>query len=72
MFNRHRTSLVAGQSSPLPTTLLSEPKPEQVVKDQVKTRPVRDQYAELIEASKRLDAGKNVFGAPPQKQPEPA
>ncbi|MGV3499584.1 MAG: hypothetical protein ACO1OR_12255 [Hydrogenophaga sp.] len=72
MFNRHRTSLVAGQSSPLPTTLLTEPKPEQVVKDQVKTRPVRDQYAALTEASRRLDAGKSVFLETTQKHPEPA
>jgi hypothetical protein len=72
MFNRHRTSLVVSQASSLPATLLTEPKPEQVVKDEVKTRPVRDQYAALIEASRRLDAGKSVFADSQRKQPEPA
>ena len=72
MFYRHKVVLATGQNTPLPSTLLPEHRPEQVVKDEVKARPVRDEYAELAEASKRLDAGLSVLVHRQSKQPQPA
>lgn len=72
MFNRHKVVLATGQNTPQPSTLLPEHRPEQVIKDDVKVRPVRDEYAELIEASRRLDAGLSVLAHLQSKQPQPA
>ncbi|MDZ4290746.1 MAG: hypothetical protein U1C47_02350 [Hydrogenophaga sp.] len=68
MFNRHKVVLATGQSAPLPSTLFPEHRSEQVVKDEVKARPVRDEYAAVIEASRRLDAGLNVLVVRSQQQ----
>jgi hypothetical protein len=72
MFNRHKMVLATGQNSPIPATLFPEHRPEQIVKDDVKTRPVRDEYAGLSEASRRLDAGLSVLVNLQSKQSQPA
>jgi len=72
MFNRFSFASSAGQGSSKPSTLLSTHHHERVVKDQVKSRPVRDQYADLAKASERLTAGKSVLSNVEIKQRERA
>ena len=70
MNNRHNFVRVAAFGTALPSLLLSAHQPERIVKDQVQTRPVRDQYADLLKASARLNAGQSVLVADqPQQQP---
>lgn len=72
MLNRHTLARVGALGTSQPSTLLSAQQTERIVKDQVKTRPVRDQYADLAKASERLTAGQSVFDIQrtQHKQPE--
>lgn len=60
MFKSYFLASVVGQDTSSPGNLLSSHRPERVARDQVKSRPVRDQYADLAKASERLDAGQSV------------
>jgi len=72
MFNQYPLASKAGTDTSRPLTLLSSHQQERVVKDQVRARPVRDQYADIAKASERLNAGQSVLSNMHLKQPEPA
>lgn len=71
MINRHNLARVAAFGAAMPSLLLSAQQPERIVKDHVQTRPVRDQYAELLKASERLNAGQSVLADEQQPQQQP-
>lgn len=61
MINRQNLSKMAAFGVAMPSLLLSAQQPERIVRDLVQTRPVRDQYADLLRASERLDAGRRLL-----------
>lgn len=71
MFNLHTLARVGALGVSNPSTLLSAQRTERIVKEEVRLRPVRDEYADLAKASERLTAGQSVFEIQ-QKLPEPA
>ena len=70
MINHYNLARVAGLGSVMPSLLLSAQQTERIVKDQVQTPPVRDQYAEILKASERLSAGQSVLMK--ERTPQPA